>query len=79
MLEAQAARLGASLDALALAAALAQPWAGIVLSGASTVEQLLSNLRATDLRWDDEATGALAPLAEAPAAYWAARKALAWN
>ena len=79
VLEAQAARLGASLDALALAAALAQPWAGIVLSGAATIEQLVSNLRAADLRWDDEAAHALAPLAEAPAAYWAARKALAWN
>lgn len=75
----QAARLGASLDTLALAAALAQPWAGIVLSGASTVEQLASNLRAAGVRWDGEAAQALAPLAETPAAYWAARKALAWN
>ena len=79
VLETQAARLGASLDALALAAALAQPWAGIVLSGAATADQLVSNLRAADVLWDNEAAHALAPLAETPAAYWAARKALPWN
>lgn len=78
-LAAQAARLGCSLDALALAAALAQPWAGVVLSGASTAEQLLSNLTALNVAWDAEAAAALAPLAEPPAAYWATRAALPWN
>jgi aryl-alcohol dehydrogenase-like predicted oxidoreductase len=33
-------------DAVALAAALRQPWATIVLSGAATADQLASNLRA---------------------------------
>jgi aryl-alcohol dehydrogenase-like predicted oxidoreductase len=36
-------------DVGALAAALSQPWAGIVLSGAATVDQLTSNLRAETL------------------------------
>ena len=49
-------------DALALAAALAQPWADVVLSGAATVEQLESNLAARDVAWE----GGLEELAEDP-------------
>ncbi|NTV64632.1 MAG: aldo/keto reductase [Oscillochloris sp.] len=79
ILEAQAARLGCSLDALALAAALAQPWAGLVLSGASTVEQLVSNLRALDVAYDTEAADALAAISEPPEQYWQTRAGLAWN
>jgi aryl-alcohol dehydrogenase-like predicted oxidoreductase len=78
-LEREAARLGCTLDALALAAALAQPWAGVVLSGASTVAQLQSNLGALSVAWDDQAVAALAALAEPPDAYWQTRAALPWN
>ena len=46
-------RAGHSEDAVALAAALARPWADVVLSGAATVAQLESNLAALDLAWDD--------------------------
>ncbi|MGH2968796.1 MAG: aldo/keto reductase [Solirubrobacteraceae bacterium] len=70
---------GVSADALALAAALAQPWADVVLSGAATVAQLESNLVARDVVWDDELERRLAGLAEEPVAYWAARSELAWN
>jgi aryl-alcohol dehydrogenase-like predicted oxidoreductase len=66
-------------DALALGAALAQPWADVVLSGATTVEQLESNLSALDVEYDDELDLQLAALAEEPARYWAARAALPWN
>ena len=64
-------------DALALAAALAQPWADVVLSGAATVETLRSNLTALGLgeRLDPE----LEALAEEPARYWEERAALPWN
>lgn len=79
VLEAQAARLGCTLDALCLAAALAQPWADVVLSGAATPEQARSNLAALDVAWDDEAAAALTPLAEQPEAYWATRAALPWT
>jgi len=78
-LQAQAARLGCTLDALALAAALAQPWASVVLSGASSLAQLHSNLAAPAVAWDAEATAALAALAEPPDTYWRTRAALAWN
>jgi aryl-alcohol dehydrogenase-like predicted oxidoreductase len=75
----QAARLATTVDALALATALAQPWADVVLSGAATVEQLASNLQAPDVAWDDEAASALAAIAEDPASYWRRRAALAWT
>jgi aryl-alcohol dehydrogenase-like predicted oxidoreductase len=70
---------GTSEDALALAAALARPWADVVLSGAATVSQLSSNLAALELAWDDELEQRLSGLVEEPAAYWDARAGLPWN
>ena len=70
---------GAGQDAVALAAALARPWADVVLSGAATVAQLESNLAARELPWDDELEERLAGLVEEPAAYWATRAELPWN
>jgi aryl-alcohol dehydrogenase-like predicted oxidoreductase len=70
-----ARRLGATMDSLALAAVLAQPWADVILSGAATVEQFDSNLGALELFYD----GALDDLAEDRDAYWARRAALPWN
>ncbi|NTU80952.1 MAG: aldo/keto reductase [Chloroflexales bacterium] len=78
-LAAQAARLGCALDALAIAAALAQPWAGVVLSGAAPVEHLPATAAGLAVAWDAQAAAALAPLAEAPEAYWQTRAALPWN
>jgi aryl-alcohol dehydrogenase-like predicted oxidoreductase len=66
-------------DAVAFAAVLAQPWADVALSGATTVEQLESNLAALDVEWDEELDRRLAPLAEEPAQYWTTRAALPWN
>ncbi|HZY83632.1 MAG TPA: aldo/keto reductase [Gemmataceae bacterium] len=79
LLEEQAVRLNTTVDALALAAALAQPWADVVLSGAATVEHLRSNLGALTAAWDAEAAERLGGLAEAPEAYWGTRGGLAWN
>jgi aryl-alcohol dehydrogenase-like predicted oxidoreductase len=79
ILEQHAARLSTTIDALALAAALVQPWAGIVLSGAATVEQLDSNMRAIDVMLDEEAKAALNAMAEPADLYWETRKGLAWN
>jgi aryl-alcohol dehydrogenase-like predicted oxidoreductase len=66
-------------DALALAAALAQPWADIVLSGAATVETLEGNLRAREIDAEGATDERLASIAEDPEAYWTARAALSWN
>jgi len=71
------AQLGAAPDALAMAAALARPWADVVLSGASTRAQLESHLGAARLVGPDLA--GLTGLAETPERYWSARAALAWN
>lgn len=74
-----AAERGTTPDALAFAAVLAQPWADVALSGATTVEQLRSNLAALDIDYDDELDRRLRPLAEEPVQYWETRAALPWN
>jgi aryl-alcohol dehydrogenase-like predicted oxidoreductase len=62
----------------ALAAALAQPWADVVLSGAATVPQLRSNLAALDdaAQLDGDR---LAALALDPRVYWRKRAAMPWT
>jgi aryl-alcohol dehydrogenase-like predicted oxidoreductase len=67
---------GTTSDALALAAALSQPWVDVVLSGAVTTDQLSSNLRALELV--DRATD-WPSMSESPADYWARRGTLAWQ
>lgn len=79
VLRREAERLETTVDALALAAALARPWADVVLSGAATARQLRSNLAAPDVRWDEEAADRLGALAEPSAEYWRTRGGLAWT
>ena len=74
-----AERTGTTPDALALAAVLAQSWSDVVLSGAATVEQVTSNLKALELEPRQELEPELAQLAEDPAHYWEERSALPWN
>ena len=76
-----AAAAGVAPDALALAIALAEPWAGVVLSGASTSAMLVSNLAALKVSPETVATavGALGAVAEPAEDYWRARSRLAWN
>ncbi|WP_372411735.1 aldo/keto reductase [Streptomyces luteireticuli] len=77
-LRSAAMRAGGSCDALALAAAAAQPWTDIVLSGAVSPEQLASNLTAADLPVTPGILAGLAPLAEPAETYWRTRAALPW-
>ncbi len=79
LLKQQAARLQTTVDALALAAVLAQPWADVALSGATTVDQLQANLAARQVAWDEEASLTLAALREPPDVYWGTRSRQAWN
>lgn len=74
-----AARHGVGVDAVALAAALAQPWASVVLSGAATSEHLNANLAALRVALDEDDLSTLATLAETPADYWSTRSQLEWN
>jgi len=79
LLASTAERLGATVDALALAAVLARPWADVVLSGATTVAQLRANLRALEIAWDAEAASAAVALAEPADAYWRRRSTMPWT
>ena len=63
-----------SVDAVAIAAALAQPGIQVVLSGAASLDQLRSNLVALDLP-----TMELPALAEPAEAYWSARSSRPWT
>jgi aryl-alcohol dehydrogenase-like predicted oxidoreductase len=74
-----AGRAEATEDALALAAVLSRPWVDSVLSGASTVEQLHSNLRALEVAWDELLEEELARLAEPSDRYWETRSELSWT
>jgi aryl-alcohol dehydrogenase-like predicted oxidoreductase len=66
-------------DVLATTAALAQPWASVVLSGAATVEHLGHHLRALDCPYGEALDARLRDMAESPQAYWALRGTLRWN
>jgi aryl-alcohol dehydrogenase-like predicted oxidoreductase len=66
-------------DALALAAALSQPWADVVLSGAATPPELESNLAALTLDVPIELPQKLEQLRQDPLDYWGARAQLPWN
>jgi aryl-alcohol dehydrogenase-like predicted oxidoreductase len=81
VLEAEAAKLSTTVDALALAWILTQPFVGMVLSGASTCEQLRQNCDALRLAPLDPAlherlSRALGQDCEQ---YWQDRRNLSWN
>ncbi len=78
-LKAQAKRLNTTVDALALAFVLAQPWADVVLSGAATEAHVRSNVTAAEVVWDEEAERSLEPLRETAEVYWETRSRLPWR
>jgi aryl-alcohol dehydrogenase-like predicted oxidoreductase len=67
------------IDAVALAAVLANPWADVVLSGAVTPAQLESNLAAPQVELHAAELEELAALAEPPDQYWRHRATLSWS
>ncbi len=73
-----AAKHEVGADAVSIAAALAQPFAPVVLSGAVTSDQLRENLLATRVSLDTEDKDALRQLAQDPEPYWETRSALPW-
>jgi aryl-alcohol dehydrogenase-like predicted oxidoreductase len=72
-------QLHIGVDQLAIAAALAQPWAWRVLSGAATSEQLRSNVRAASVHLPTAVSAELATLTEPATAYWEARSRRSWS
>jgi aryl-alcohol dehydrogenase-like predicted oxidoreductase len=79
VLERVAGRHGVGVDAVALAAVLANPWADVVLSGAVTPAQLEANLAAVRVELTPGDLEELAGLAEPPERYWEERSALSWS
>jgi aryl-alcohol dehydrogenase-like predicted oxidoreductase len=74
-----AATLDAGLDQVAMAAALAQPWAWRVLSGAVTTQQLAQNLAGEHLHLTLDDVRAVTQHAQAPGDYWAERSGRGWT
>jgi aryl-alcohol dehydrogenase-like predicted oxidoreductase len=66
---------GATVDAVALPAALHQPWTTVVLLRAAAGDQLASNLRAEALTVDPTRWGSLAVPADR---YWPERAERPW-
>jgi aryl-alcohol dehydrogenase-like predicted oxidoreductase len=67
-------------DAVAIAAAIAQPWSDVVLSGAVNPEMLASNLRASELILDGACPAEdLLQLCVDPDTYWRQRSQLQWR
>jgi aryl-alcohol dehydrogenase-like predicted oxidoreductase len=71
--------LGTGRDGVALAAALHRPWATVVLSGATTPEQVEANVDALEVTWTDGLDRRLQGFAEARDAYWTYRSKLPWT
>lgn len=81
-LSAAAKQYGVAVDALALAAVIAQPFVDITLSGAAKIDHLESNLQAVDVaeKIDAELLNQLMiDFAETAEDYWSIRSRLAWN
>jgi aryl-alcohol dehydrogenase-like predicted oxidoreductase len=79
VLQTESRDLGTSTDALVLAACLSQPFVDVVLSGAASPEQILSNVQACRLQLEPAILARLLHLAEPPSVYWTTRSKLAWN
>jgi len=74
-----AQKAGTGIDAWAIAAAMAQPWAHIILSGAAREDHLRSNLNALGIQRSLYDTEWEKRLRENTIQYWKNRKSLAWN
>lgn len=72
-------QLDTTIDALALAAALNQPWVDVVLSGAATTGHLKSNLKAITVSWNEQIASELSFMREGTNEYWRKRSELPWN
>jgi aryl-alcohol dehydrogenase-like predicted oxidoreductase len=70
---------GTTVETVALAAAVARPWANIVLSGAATVDQIRWTVGAIEFAYDPELDEQLRSVAVASDEYWRARSSFRWN
>jgi aryl-alcohol dehydrogenase-like predicted oxidoreductase len=70
---------GTTIEMLALAAAVARPWADVVLTGAATVAQIQSNVAALAFAYDAELEERLRSASISSTEYWRARSSFKWN
>jgi aryl-alcohol dehydrogenase-like predicted oxidoreductase len=70
---------GTTIERLALAAALARPWADVVLTGAATIGQVQSSVAALEFAYDAELEEQLRSASVTSAEYWRARSSFRWN
>ena len=70
---------GTTIEMLALAAALARPWADVVLTGAATENQIRSSVAALEFPYDAELENQLRPISIASDEYWKVRGSFKWN
>ena len=70
---------GTTIETLALGAALARPWADVVLTGAATVGQVQSNVRAGEFGFDNQLEEQLRSVGIRSEEYWRARSSFRWN
>ena len=70
---------GTTVEMLALGAALARPWADVVLTGAATVGQIQSNVAALELAYDDALEEQFRSASVGSAEYWRGRRSFRWN
>jgi aryl-alcohol dehydrogenase-like predicted oxidoreductase len=70
---------GTTVEKLAIAAALARPWADFILTGAATVDQIRSSIAALEAAYDAQLEEQLRPLSMASDEYWRARVSFKWN
>lgn len=79
ILQREASRFESTVEVVALVSCLLQPFVDVVLSGAVTPEQVLSNATSVGFNLDEDAIPRLMALAEPATSYWATRKNLPWN
>ncbi|MEM9774617.1 MAG: aldo/keto reductase [Chloroflexota bacterium] len=78
-LTALAEQHGVTVDAIAMAAVIAQPFVDITLSGAAIIHHLESNIKALDVEWQVDLNELLETFREHADEYWQTRSKLAWN
>ena len=79
LLQAQAKTQNITVDGIALAAVINQPFVDVVLSGAACVDHLKSNLQALKIKWTVSLSEMLDALVEPAENYWHNRSQLTWN
>ncbi|MEJ2195221.1 MAG: aldo/keto reductase [Ignavibacteriaceae bacterium] len=74
-----AKKYNVNIDAISIAYILKQNWVTTILSGAATQEQLMSNLNALRVNFNESELNILNSMVETPEKYWKTRSELEWN